>query len=159
MVFTLCRRFAEQFLRTGNQLRTGRMAFSLTSLTMAEDEVIIETKNNCGTITLNRPKALNALNLNMMRMIRPVLKRWDQDPDINVIVIKGSGEKAFCSGNLLKLLHEITLTSISKFLPLLPNNMRGKFCKKWLIFRVSKDLAGGRKRNSNSGHLGDVISP
>ena len=69
---------------------------------MAED--IFETKNNCGTITLNRPKALNALNLNMVRMIRPVLKRWDQDPDINVIVIKGTGEKAFCAGESLSSL-------------------------------------------------------
>ena len=31
-----------------------------------------------------------------------MLKRWDQDPDINVIVIKGSGEKAFCAGESSK---------------------------------------------------------
>ena len=100
MVFTLCRRFAEQFLQRGHQLRTGRMVFSPTSQNMAEDEVIFETTNNCGTITLNRHKALNAFNLNMVKMIRPVLKRWDNDPDINVIVIKGS-DKAFCAGESL----------------------------------------------------------
>ena len=65
---------------------------------MMEDEVLFETNRNCGTITLNRPKALNALNLNMIRMMHPVLKSMDDDPDINVIVIKGSGDKAFCAG-------------------------------------------------------------
>ena len=97
---------AKKFLKTGNQLRhqlrpAARRMFSLTSIFMAEDEVIFETNNNCGTITLNRPKALNTLNINMVRMIRPMLKRWDQDPDINVIVVKGGGEKAFCAGESL----------------------------------------------------------
>ena len=95
----LGRRFANQFLPSWYQFISGRM-FSLTSQNMAEDEVIFETTNNCGTITLNRPKALNAFNLNMVKMIRPVLKRWDHDPDINVIVIKGS-DKAFCAGESL----------------------------------------------------------
>ena len=97
---------AKQFLQKGLQVRhqlrpSTRRLFSLTSQTMAEDEVIFETKNNCGTITLNRHKALNAFNLNMIRMMHPVLKRWDQDPNINFIVIKGSGEKAFCAGESL----------------------------------------------------------
>ena len=59
---------------------------------------MFETNRNCGTITLNRPKALNALNLNMIRMLRPALKAMDEDPDIDVILIKGSGENAFCVG-------------------------------------------------------------
>ena len=97
---TLCRRFAKKLLPSVYQLTPSRM-FSLTSHITVEDEVLFETTNNCGTMTLNRPKALNAFNLNMIRLIRPVLKRWDQDPDINVIVIKGSGEKAFCAGESL----------------------------------------------------------
>lgn len=39
----------------------------------AEPEVLFETVGNKGVITLNRPKALNALNLNMIRMITPKL--------------------------------------------------------------------------------------
>ena len=98
---TLCHRFAKKLLPSVYQLTPSRM-FSLTSHITVEDEVIFETKNNCGTITLNRPKALNALNLNVFRTICPVLKRWDQDPNINIIVMKGSGKKAFCAGESLQ---------------------------------------------------------
>lgn len=48
--------------------------------------------------TLNVPKALNALNLDMIRLLVPQLKAWAQQDDIAVVVLKGSGEKAFCAG-------------------------------------------------------------
>ena len=72
--------------------------FSFTPKMLSADEVLFETHNNCGVITLNRPKALNSLNLNMIQMIHPVLKAWDADPSIGLVMIKGNGEKAFCAG-------------------------------------------------------------
>lgn len=66
--------------------------------TSVTDEVILEKIGNKGVITLNRPKALNALNLPMIRKIYPQLKVWEADPTMKMIIIKGTGEKAFCAG-------------------------------------------------------------
>src|SRR5690625_170938 len=64
----------------------------------SSDEVLFETKNNKGIITLNRPKALNALNQNMVQLIYPQLKKWEGDRDMQMVLLKGSGTKAFCAG-------------------------------------------------------------
>ncbi|MFH4976195.1 hypothetical protein AB6A40_002904 [Gnathostoma spinigerum] len=49
-------------------------------------------------IILNRPKALNALNLPMVRYLYPVLKEWNNDEKVSMVIIKGAGSKAFCAG-------------------------------------------------------------
>lgn len=79
-----------------------------TSSTSAEmeAEVLLEIKNKVGVITLNRPKALNALNLNMIRQIYPVLKKWDLDPAVGLVVIKGAGDRAFCAGGDVRAVAE-----------------------------------------------------
>ena len=55
-----------------------------------EPEVILESVNQKGVITLNRPKALNALNLSMAREIYPVLKEWESSQKF--VVIKATGD-------------------------------------------------------------------
>lgn len=71
----------------------------------AEDVIVhkIDTKR---TITLNRPKSLNALNLSMIRKIYPKLKKYDENPDVDLIIIKGEGDKAFCSGGDVRAIYE-----------------------------------------------------
>ncbi|XP_006864132.1 PREDICTED: 3-hydroxyisobutyryl-CoA hydrolase, mitochondrial [Chrysochloris asiatica] len=66
--------------------------------TDAAEEVLLERKGCAGVITLNRPKFLNALNLTMIQKIYPQLKKWEQDPETFMIIIKGVGGKAFCAG-------------------------------------------------------------
>ena len=51
-----------------------------------------------GWITLNRPRALNALNLPMMRAATAALREWEDDPAVAVILIDGAGERGFCAG-------------------------------------------------------------
>ena len=77
------------------QMRT-MQRFS-TSSSSNQDEVILETEGNKCIITLNRPKALNALNLNMIRKITPALKQWEDEEKV-LIIIRGTGGKAFCAG-------------------------------------------------------------
>ncbi|XP_035296831.1 3-hydroxyisobutyryl-CoA hydrolase, mitochondrial isoform X5 [Cricetulus griseus] len=69
-------------------------------------EVLLERRGCAGVITLNRPKFLNALSLNMIRQIYPQLKKWEQDPETFLIIIKGAGGKAFCAGGDIKAISE-----------------------------------------------------
>jgi enoyl-CoA hydratase len=69
-------------------------------------EVLCEKQGEAGLITLNRPKALNALNLTMVREMRRALDAWAQDPAVTRIVVQGAGEKAFCAGGDIRQLTE-----------------------------------------------------
>jgi enoyl-CoA hydratase/carnithine racemase len=66
---------------------------------MSGFEVIIyEKKDGTGYITLNRPKALNAYNLKMRDELYEVLGAIRDDPGVEVVILHGAGEKAFCAG-------------------------------------------------------------
>lgn len=68
--------------------------------------LIIEHRGCFGLITLNRPEALNALTLGMIRGIREVLAIWRDDPEIKGVIFKGSGNRAFCAGGDVKKVYE-----------------------------------------------------
>ncbi len=71
------------------------------------DDILFEQHGATGLITLNRPKALNALTLPMVRAMRPVFERWARDPSVARIVIKGAGERAFCAGGDIRAIHDL----------------------------------------------------
>lgn len=58
--------------------------------------------NGVCTITLNRPEVRNALNEQMKKELNDALKEAEKDPNVRCLVIRGAGEKAFCSGQDLK---------------------------------------------------------
>ena len=64
---------------------------------MSED-IRFSAEHGLATIELNRPKALNALTLDMIRAMHPRLDAWEDDDALKAVLIKGSGEKAFCAG-------------------------------------------------------------
>ncbi|SAL59279.1 enoyl-CoA hydratase [Caballeronia humi] len=64
---------------------------------MAYENLLTEVRGRVGVITLNRPKALNALNDALMDELGTALKHFDADDDIGAIVLTGS-EKAFAAG-------------------------------------------------------------
>jgi enoyl-CoA hydratase/carnithine racemase len=68
---------------------------------MAYENIIVETRDHVGLIRLNRPKALNALNSDLMRELGEALVKFDADEAIGAIVITGS-EKAFAAGADIK---------------------------------------------------------
>jgi enoyl-CoA hydratase len=74
---------------------------------MSEPEITCEKAGCCGLITLNRPKALNALTLNMVRQIAGALDRWERDPEVTRVIITGAGGKAFCAGGDIRILYDL----------------------------------------------------
>ncbi|WP_022698038.1 enoyl-CoA hydratase/isomerase family protein [Euryhalocaulis caribicus] len=71
-----------------------------------ESETIIEKKGRAGRITLNRPKALNALTRQMCLDMTKALLEWRNDPDVKVVVVDGAGDRGFCAGGDIRLLYE-----------------------------------------------------
>lgn len=70
------------------------------------EEVIIRREGRAGRITLNRPKALNALTYPMVLAIDDALKRWEQDPEIAVVILDGAGDRALCAGGDVRAIYE-----------------------------------------------------
>lgn len=71
-----------------------------------EREIGLEVVNRVGIVTLNRPRALNALSHEMIRRLAQAFERCRADDAIAAVVLRGAGEKAFCAGGDIRALHE-----------------------------------------------------
>ncbi|KAM6421115.1 3-hydroxyisobutyryl-CoA hydrolase, mitochondrial isoform 2-T2 [Rhynochetos jubatus] len=85
-------------LKPFNRLQVILQHLKMSNHTDSTAEVLLEKRGGAGIICLNRPKALNALSFSMIRQIFPQIKIWEQDPETFLIIIKGTGGKAFCAG-------------------------------------------------------------
>lgn len=65
---------------------------------MTFETIIYEVKNNIGYITINRPKALNALNQKVLGELSEVIELVENDSEAKVVIITGAGGKAFVAG-------------------------------------------------------------
>jgi len=66
---------------------------------MAYSTIIYTVRDHVATITLNRPRAGNRLNLEMAQELDDVCRWVNQDDDIYVVILSGAGDKAFCRGS------------------------------------------------------------
>lgn len=73
----------------------------------AEAEILCETRGAAGVVILNRPKALNALSLGMVRDLAKALDAWEHDPQVTRIIVSSASEKAFCAGGDIRALHDL----------------------------------------------------
>ncbi len=65
---------------------------------MSYQNILTRTENNIGYITINRPDKLNALNKSTIEELSDAFKKGDADPNVRVMILTGSGEKAFVAG-------------------------------------------------------------
>jgi enoyl-CoA hydratase/carnithine racemase len=74
-------------------------------LTAAGGEIAAEVRAGVATVTLNRPAALNALTLGMLKGLASWLDAWEKDDGVRIVTLQGAGEKAFCAGGDIRALY------------------------------------------------------
>ncbi|MEP7032267.1 MAG: enoyl-CoA hydratase/isomerase family protein, partial [Pseudolabrys sp.] len=74
---------------------------------MSDAEILFERRGAAGVITLNRPKALNAVTHAMVLALREQLAQWADDPAITRVVMTAAGERAFSAGGDIRALYDL----------------------------------------------------
>lgn len=81
---------------------------------MSESEVITRVESGVGRITLNRPKALHALNLPMCEAMTGALLDWRGDEAVRSVLIDHAGERGFCAGGDIRMIAESGAGDVSE---------------------------------------------
>lgn len=68
--------------------------------------ILTQVRNRIGHLTIDRPAAYNAINLAAVRQIHACLERWAKDDNVLAVVLRGSGDKAFCAGGDIRELYD-----------------------------------------------------
>jgi enoyl-CoA hydratase len=69
-------------------------------------EILLGREGGLAILTINRPKALNALTLDNYRRFDPALRAWEADPSVCAVVVRGAGDRAFCAGGDVRAVYE-----------------------------------------------------
>jgi len=109
---------------------------------MSYETIIVETKENVGVITLNRPQALNALCAALIRELGDALDVFEADDDIRCIVITGSA-KAFAAGADIKEMQDFGFSEVYLRDFITDGWERITMCRKPVIAAVSGFALGG----------------
>lgn len=76
----------------------GEHADESLSAEVLADEVLFETRGRLGVVTLNRPKAVNALTAGMVAAVLEQLTLWADDDAVATVLVRGAGERGLCAG-------------------------------------------------------------
>ncbi|MFF5933863.1 enoyl-CoA hydratase/isomerase family protein [Streptomyces sp. NPDC012508] len=68
--------------------------------------VLVRTEGRAGFLTLNRPRAINALTHPMVLRIQEALTAWEHDPAVETVVIQGAGERGLCAGGDIRAIYD-----------------------------------------------------
>jgi enoyl-CoA hydratase len=71
----------------------------------SDEDLLVSAEKSFRRITLNRPRAMNALTLDMVVEIYDLLRSWASDPDVKVVMLDGAGERGLCAGGDIRALY------------------------------------------------------
>src|SRR5689334_25316993 len=124
---------------------------------MTEPDLIARREGAAGIIRLNRPKAINAVTLEMFRDIEKALDRFEADPAVAVILLEGAGERGLCAGGDIRALWESSKVNgdLGKILwreEYILNARIKKFPKPYVAFMDGIVMGGGVGLSAHSSH-------
>ena len=122
-----------------------------------EAEVLFEKRGALGLITLNRPKALNALTHAMCVSMKAQLDDWAKDADVKAVAVRGAGDRAFCAGGDIRALYDSGKTGSSYPLEFyrdeyMLNAAIKHFPKPYIALIHGFDMGGGVGVSINGSH-------
>jgi len=124
---------------------------------VTEPDLIARREGSAGIIRLNRPKAINAITLEMFRDTDKALDAFEADPAVAVIVLEGAGERGLCAGGDIRALWESSKVSgdLGKILwreEYILNARIKKFPKPYVAFMDGIVMGGGVGLSAHSAH-------
>jgi len=133
------------------------MTASTAAVTGSEPDLIAQREGAAGVIRLNRPKAINAVTLEMFRDIDKALDQFEADPAIVVILLEGAGERGLCAGGDIRALYESSKVrgDLGKILwreEYILNARIAKFSKPYVAFMDGIVMGGGVGLSAHSSH-------
>ena len=129
----------------------------MTNAVVADGDLIARKEGSAGIIRLNRPKAINAVTLEMFHDIDRALDAFEADPDVAVIVLEGAGERGLCAGGDIRSLWESSKVKgdLGKILwrdEYILNARIKKFPKPYVAFMDGIVMGGGVGLSAHSAH-------
>src|SRR6202140_1914822 len=133
------------------------MTVSTAAVAGQEPDVIVRREGAVGVIRLNRPKAINALSLEMSLGIDAALDRFESDPAIAVVVLEGAGERGLCAGGDIRGLYESSraggdLGKVFWRQEYIMNARIAKFPKPYVAFMDGLVMGGGAGLSAHRSH-------
>ena len=122
-----------------------------------EPDLIAQREGSAGVIRLNRPKAINAVTLEMFRDIDKALDAFEADPAVSVVLLEGAGERGLCAGGDIRALYESSkvVGDLGKILwreEYILNARIAKFPKPYVAFMDGIVMGGGVGLSAHSRH-------
>lgn len=103
-------------------------------------ELTAQNGKKIGVATLNSEKSLNALSLPMVESLLPKLQSWQADPTISLVILDGSGDKAFCAGGDIRDLYKAMLDKPGEYAPYVEEFFTKEYALDYLIHTFGKPV-------------------
>jgi enoyl-CoA hydratase len=133
------------------------MTASRAAVAGQEPDLIARREGGVGVIRLNRPKAINAVTLEMFRDVDKALDRFEADPAVGLILLEGAGERGLCAGGDIRALYEDSKVKgdLGKILwreEYILNARIARFAKPYVAFMDGIVMGGGVGLSAHGSH-------